>query len=82
MLSYQKFNYPDGTTLYSEKLRYDGYGPFPLGFPPFADEEKKEKSISEKVKEDSFTGIVQIVASSAFRFAVNTIMSYFKKKLS
>ncbi|GJV16333.1 hypothetical protein Tco_1361656 [Tanacetum coccineum] len=79
MLSYQKFNYPDGTTLYSKKLTYDGYGPFPFGFPPFATEEKKVKSISEKLKEDSFTGIVQNVASSAFMFAVNTVISYFKK---
>ncbi|GKA85992.1 hypothetical protein Tco_0807646 [Tanacetum coccineum] len=47
VLSYEKFYYPDGVTLYSEKWTYDEYAPFPFGFHPFATDEKKEEYYRE-----------------------------------
>ena len=61
MLSYQKVYYPDGTTLYLD------VDTFPFGFPPFENEEKKEKSNTEKLKDDSFIGIVQGLASCSLQ---------------
>ncbi|GKF12084.1 hypothetical protein Tco_0050010 [Tanacetum coccineum] len=80
VLSYEKFYYPDGVTLYSEKWTYDEYAPFPFGFHPFATDEKKEEYYRE-TKDNSFTGIVQGVAIDSFRYVVDAIIDGFRKQV-
>nr|GEU48355.1 tetratricopeptide-like helical domain-containing protein [Tanacetum cinerariifolium] len=81
VLSYEKFYHPDGVTLYPEKWTYDGYTLFPFGFPPFASDEKKKRSITEKLKDDLFTGIVQGVSIDSFRYVLDAIIGGFRKQV-